>query len=532
MAEAGAAGGGADRGMRRLGAWWLGLGVLALAAALRLTGIRHGEPQWIFHPDVAKQANVARDLHEGRTFPFANRYGQDYRLALYPYGHSVLLAQGLNALGVDRKDTAEWTKWRWALALRWSSVAWALAALAALWRWGWPGAGRGPRLLAAALVAVEPFHAYFSHYGMNDVPLASLLVLAWLLAARMGDDRTGVPWRSALCGLLLGLGFGVKYQAVLGLALPGTAWLLAGRGKDWRWRTATAAALAGGAVMGAWWTCPALRLPAFFGEYFPQFMAWQANIMGEPLPLGEKVVRNLGLLARFGWRQGYGLLLVPWAVVLTQGIRGRLPQAVVRLAWPAAVFGGGLLAVFIVTRDFIRPADLVVMTPFWIWPVGWMGVDVVRSRGARRALLAALAVLWAGWTSAAALDGRALRRPDTQVRARDWCAEYFRPGDEVLYERYTLKTKQTDVDERMVIHLGKVMELAGVEELASRFLVVSSLQCDRFFDRLSPFYDEDVQAVYRGLDNTHVVVREFSDREMVYGQPHIRVYAPRAEAGR
>ena len=118
------------------------------------------------------------------------------------------------------------------------------------------------------------------------------------------------------------------------------------------------------------------------------------------------------------------------------------------------------------------------------------------------------------------------------MRARDWCAEYFQAGDRVVYERYTLRTKRPDLDEKWLMHLGQVLQYARVEELAGRFVVVSSLECDRFFDRLSPYYDEDIQAVYRGLDNTHVLVREFRDREMVYGQPCIRVYAPRAEAER
>ena len=40
---------------------------LAVGLAVRLTGIRHGEPDAVYHPDVAKQTLVAQFTYRGLT---------------------------------------------------------------------------------------------------------------------------------------------------------------------------------------------------------------------------------------------------------------------------------------------------------------------------------------------------------------------------------------------------------------------------------------------------------------------------------
>ena len=510
---------------------WGVLGVMALS--VRLVGIRHGEPDLIFHPDVSKQASVARDAYAKIQFRYVNRFKCDTPLALYPYGHSILLAKSLRVLkpvlswaGLDRTRLRHASRWEWAFLLRISSLFWALAALAAFGRWAWPGAGWGARFLAAGLLAMEPLNAYYSHYGMNDVPLAAFLMLAWLAAAGMENDDARIPWRSLACGWLLGAAFGIKYQAVLGGALPAAAWILAFRRKSPAWRVVTVLAVAAGALAGVWMTCPAIRQPAFFAEHFPEFMAWQANIMGQSYTLAEKTWRNLLLLARFSWRHGYGVLLIPWVVVLARLVRRELPRPVARLTVTGAVFSAAGLAVLICSRDFLRSNDLLMLTPFWIWPAGWMGAGL-GPRSARWAVSGMLSALLGVWMVTACLDSLALRRPDTQILARDWCEAHLPPGSRVIFERYTVKARRSDVEGLQVPYLGRLLEAKGSEVATGRYLVVSSLACDRFFDPYTPYYCERVQAAYLGIEASHGRVAEFRDRTMWYAQPHIRIYAPK-----
>ena len=62
---------------------------VAAACAVRLTGITHGSPKWIFHPDVSKQAYFAGRVHAGEDNPrlLADPMDEEgFQLTLSPYG--------------------------------------------------------------------------------------------------------------------------------------------------------------------------------------------------------------------------------------------------------------------------------------------------------------------------------------------------------------------------------------------------------------------------------------------------------------
>ena len=69
---------------------------LAMALALRLTGIQHGRPDMVYHPDVAKQTLVARSIYRGRL-DLRRLYADDFKLTLYPYGTAVILGNTFRA---------------------------------------------------------------------------------------------------------------------------------------------------------------------------------------------------------------------------------------------------------------------------------------------------------------------------------------------------------------------------------------------------------------------------------------------------
>ena len=97
------------------------------------------------------------------------------------------------------------------LAAAWGTVTvWLVASIAArLW---------GPRegLIAAAALAVSPYHAVYSRCGLVDAALAALAAAA-LLALLRGREANGggraTAWVSA-AGLAVGLGLGHSVRAI------------------------------------------------------------------------------------------------------------------------------------------------------------------------------------------------------------------------------------------------------------------------------------------------------------------------------
>ena len=104
---------------------------LIAAASIRLIGIRHGEPDKVYHPDVAKQTQIAMALYDSEPLTLRQRYGDNIRFTLYPYGTAIILArasQGIARLtGDDTFGTVH--RWRWALRMRYMSVAFFLVSL-------------------------------------------------------------------------------------------------------------------------------------------------------------------------------------------------------------------------------------------------------------------------------------------------------------------------------------------------------------------------------------------------------------------
>jgi hypothetical protein len=91
-------------------------------------------------------------------------------------------------------------------------------------------------VVAALALAVSPLHIEYSHYALTDVPLGLMgLLVLWasynLSRTRIGEGDGRVYdalfWRSTLCGLLVGLAAGTKYNGIyLGL-VPAVALLMA-----------------------------------------------------------------------------------------------------------------------------------------------------------------------------------------------------------------------------------------------------------------------------------------------------------------
>ena len=507
---------------------------LSLGLMVRLVGLRHGAPALVYHPDMAKQILVARSTYQGQSDPLTIYGAEDMRRCLYPYGTAVItgkLARLYSA--VTGEDFGNDHRFLWALRMRYFTVTLFLAAVALVLLALFKTLGPVATVLTGALLCLEPITAQFSHYGMNDVPLLAMLMLSWIAAGMMARDKAFLPAFSLLSGLFAGLAFGIKYQGILGLIFPGVAVLALLRQKGWKWVAAAALCVAAGFLGGALLTCPLwVSAPSYFFRTLPEFMAWQANVMERPIPLSEKLPRNIAAVACMLWKQGHWLIVAGAVWAIASRFKVRRPADPGRPVLSAFLFCAVILSAMIGARDIIRPNDLILPTGFLILLCGsaiGKATHPWKESGMCLRYTCSLAafVLTAVFLICSTRDALAFSRADTQLLAREWCRAHLPRQARVLRERYTMSIEREDIEEHAVRYLCESPASDHVEAGNVDFVIASSLAHNRFFDPRSPYYDEACQAFYSAISNRYERAAVFTDRPLIYGQPTITVYRKR-----
>jgi 4-amino-4-deoxy-L-arabinose transferase-like glycosyltransferase len=171
--------------------------ILALAGALRLTGIQYGLPFPLLNPD---ERNVVP-----RAWSMVHGGGLDPHWFDYPSLVMYLLA-----------PFQAWQDEPSYLAARLTMVVLALAGVAAAWWLGQRAYGPLAGFVAAAAMAVETTHVAYSRMAVTDVPLTLGVAVALALM---------ISGRIELAGLVVGLAASAKYPGILLLApLVAAAW--------------------------------------------------------------------------------------------------------------------------------------------------------------------------------------------------------------------------------------------------------------------------------------------------------------------
>jgi hypothetical protein len=516
-------------------AWWLSKyfwipAILFLALCIRLTGVRHGEPDMVYHPDVAKQTIVAHEVYLDRL-NLRTKFKDNLEFTMYPYGMSVIMGNVMRVLrpAIGHVDYSTANRWYWALGMRYLGILLFLVPLAVCMivlqrKWGSPAA-----IAAGCMLALEPLHAQLNHYAMNDAPLVGMMLLAWALALLIPDEKR-FPIFSLLSGFAAGIGFGIKYQGLLGLVFPGIMWLSQLRKRTWRWSVISACAVAAGFLCGIWLTCPLLfKDPGYYMTALPEFMQWQANIMGTSIPPADKMHTNLYAVMYFLKDAGHWMLVMGAAGAVVFGV-WRRAGAVVLAAFSALLFSGLLFMAIFSSRDIVRANDMVhvfmLLIPAW---GAWFAYDAkCGGAGVYWTCIAGRAagiVLIPVFFSIAMLDSIALTRVDTRMLAREWCHANLPLNSSVFYERYVLPLERTDIRQKSCKYIG-VHECVDHETALRGFdyLIVSSLASSRFFNRGSPYYNEQSRSAYQWIVSNCTKVAMFKDRELLHAHPEISVY--------
>ena len=215
-------------------------GIVLLALALRLIGIRFGLPA-VYNPDEIAIMARALGFAKGDLNPHNFVYPTFFFYALFGWiGLYFFVARLIGAVPslhafqtqffVDPSDIY--------LAGRLLGVACGTLTVVAVYVLGRRLFDRITGLLAALFLAVAPFHVRDSHYVKHDVPVTLLIVLAYIAIVRMlprlsrpglerarADEREprasrqSVPRDLAIASVACGTAFSTHYYSVF-LALP------------------------------------------------------------------------------------------------------------------------------------------------------------------------------------------------------------------------------------------------------------------------------------------------------------------------
>lgn len=175
--------------------------------------------------------------------------------------------------------------------------------------------GRTQALLAAALLAVVPYHVRESHFVLTDVPAGLLTTLVLVLTLR-ARERPGLR-AFALAGLAAGLAASAKYNGLIAIVMPLlTAWVASGAAAVRVQRTVVILAAAGlGFLVGTPYAV--LDLPAFLNDYARLAEIFARERGGEP---GWSIyLKHLALALG---RPAFYLALVGLAGALWRTVRG------------------------------------------------------------------------------------------------------------------------------------------------------------------------------------------------------------------
>lgn len=397
--------------------------------ALRLWGIRFGLPHPMARPDEEFIVSVALRFFSGDFNPHFFEWP-----SLYFY--VVHAALRIASLAGTYPDTAAfvgsvtrdpgWVH----LMLRLFSVAAAMATLAIVHRLGRRLFDRTTGLVAAAFLAIAYLHVRDSHFGVLDVPLTMLIVLAVALLARAGRDEAPLRWFAA-AGLVAGLASSIKYNAsalIVPALATGAITLIderAGRGRTVAGLGLFAAAFAGGFVAGTPYAL--LDWPAFRDGMAAQVVrlteghgirierVWQRHLTfslfyGVGWPVLAAAVAGIGRLAFVDWRTCAIAFSFPLAYL---AVIGGGHTAFIRYVTPLVPFL--CLAAAFAVREALRLAP-----PEW-------------SRS-RRGLVTAAAALVLALPSAVTVVrfDRLLTATDTRVQAADWLRGEIAPGQSLF----------------------------------------------------------------------------------------------------
>jgi MFS family permease len=316
-------------------------GVLLLALALRLIGLRFGLPA-VYNPDEIAIVSRTLAFAKGDLNPHNFLYPTFYFYVLFAWlglsfvvswitGAVASLAAFQTQFFVDPTGIY--------LAGRLLGVLCGTATVALVFLFGSRLAGAGAGLMSALFLAVAPGHVRDSHYVKHDVPVTLAIVAAQLAILRLLDrrehDGSGRGRPFVIAGALCGVACSTHYYAVF-LALPlliAIVFATAARG----WRITLTRVLQAGIAAAMMFFALSPFLIVEPGTAWRDILANRQIVVDRAVAGQHGLFANLGVYLRMLWSEG-----VSWPIAIGSAIgalllaRDRWRLAIVVLAFPIA----------------------------------------------------------------------------------------------------------------------------------------------------------------------------------------------------
>jgi Glycosyltransferase family 87 len=437
-----------DRGERITSLWggpWTALAaILALAAALRLVGVRYGLPFPVLNPDEQNIVPRAwRMVHGGGPDPGWFDYPSLFLYLVAPF--------------------QAWAGEPSYLAARLVAVALGLGGVGAAWWLGSRAYGRLAGGVAATAVAVATVHVAYSRMAVTDVALALGVTVALAL---LTDDRI------ELAGLAVGIAASAKYPGLV-LAVP----LVAAAWQRWR-RLAIAGSLA---VVGFLATSPYVAVHA--GEALGD--AWRVQRLAHEGWLGfeDDPWAGFAFAGRLWDALGPALIVAAAGLVLALAAARRSRADLVLASFVLAYFAS------LLTLDAHFDRYVLPLVP----PLAVLA-GRVRQLAPVTLLLLVVPLVWS------IQDARELTRTDTRVAAARWIERTLAPDAAIAAEPSTLPLAGFRVVRLGLPGPGREFDenrtAARLRERGVEYVLVSGAVADRVraarahYPREAAFYDE------------------------------------------
>ena len=475
--------------------------VLPAAAAARLWGIGFCLPHPHCRPDEDAISAIAGAFRAGMMNPHVYNYPALFMLAV---------AGLLRVLpGTERllhklmpfhfrplyEDGPPWTPKNY-LAARSLSAAAGIASVWLIFRLGLRLFDRTAAVAASALLALAFLHVRDSHYGVTDVPMAFMVLLAFLYAVRLAES--GSRHDLVITGIAAGLATSTKYNAAL-VCLPGlfAALACAPPAKPMPARLKDSALLL--VLMVAAFLCTSPYSLLDYPNFINDVASDASHLTGGH---GVNLGRGWFYHATITLRYGVGIPILAAGVAGLLMLLVRKPRTGVLVAlFPVSyyVLLGSGYTVF--TRHMIPVVPFLCLTAgyFIAEAAGWLATRVGRP-GWQPALAAVgvVAALWPSVRSVVTFD-TLLARPDSRLLARLWVEQRFPPGTTIaqigpegsrLFLHDESEVKYTTIDftrdgprpEIVVVPSSPVIEkpdLAGMDQvLVSEYTLAFSSDVD------------------------------------------------------
>jgi hypothetical protein len=406
--------------------------VLPIAAVARVWALTFGLPHPHVRPDEEAISAIAGAFRTGHFEPEAFNYPALFILAvaavlrLAPY-FERLLHKVMPFHFPAVLDGLSWTVKNY-MAARLLSAAAGIASVWVLFRIAQRLFDRAAAVAAASLLALAFLHVRDSHYGVTDVAMSFMVLLALACAVRLSQSGT---WKDLiLAGITAGLAAGTKYNGgLVGLPVVFAIFIAPAR-KPFRLRFGEAAIA--GTLMVTTFLATSPYTLIDFDRFWADFKSDAAHLSG-----GHGILLGRGWLYHVTTTLHYGIGIP----MLVAGIAGML------LLIYRDVRKGVLVALFPVTYYTLLGSGLTVFSrhmipvvPFLCLTGGYFAAETAAWVAARlrrpdwRTALTAAVVALIVWPSArsAVMFDRLLSRDDSRLIARRWIEERFPSGTTIV----------------------------------------------------------------------------------------------------